>query len=205
MNEISESRLVGAELLDSAVAQAEHKTLLVARDQRRTRNVGPARFGVARIVGEEICDLPIGVARADDHRNAVDNFGEPMRNHAARHQIRGDAFGPRGGGPYTRRIDDMGEKQQQYGAAHGIGEHRAHQRRHQRADMDDLQLRAILERTQRPAEPDGEADIEEHDAERGHAQRRLAEQGEQALAAGRHQVEQPETLNQEQEKSRDGK
>ena len=58
--------------------------------------------------------------------------------------------------------------------------------------MDDLQLAAALQVAQRAAEPDAEADIEEAGAKRRHAEQRLAQERQQALALVRRRVEQPE-------------
>jgi len=70
--------------------------------------------------------------------------------------------------------------------------------------MHHLQLAVALKCAQGTPEANTEADIEEACAERRHAQQRLSEHGEEALALLGEVVEESEALNQEQKESGDG-
>ena len=99
----------------------------------------------------------------------------------------------------------MRQEQDGHGSEHHEQPDGPQQSRHQSADMDDLQFVARFEIAQGAAEPDAEADIEKHDAQRRHGQHGLPKKRQQVLPLVGHDIEQPEALNQEQQKRCDGK
>ena len=156
------------------------------------------------VVGEKAGDVAGPVARPDGDRNAVGDLDDLARHHAARDQIGGDARRPAIDRLLAKRVDDVGEDEQQQRPADDVGTNRTQQRRQQAVDVEHLQLGAAIEAAQGPAEPDPEADVEEAGAERRHAEQCLAEERQQALSALGERVEQPKALNQEHQECGDG-